>query len=52
MPTEPPPQRQDPKATIAYALYAAAVWGLVAYSLWGPKPQRDHPFVLARACDR
>ena len=50
--TEPPPQSRDRKSTIACAFYAAAIWGLVAYSLWGPKPQRSHPFVLARACDR
>ena len=52
MPQDPPPQRQDRKATIAYAFYAAAIWGLVAYSLWGPKPPSGHPFTLARACTR
>jgi len=52
MPEDLPPQRQDPKAKIAYAFYAAAIWGLVAYSLWGPKPQPVHPLVLASACVR
>ncbi len=52
MPKDPPPQQQDSKAKIAYAFYAAAIWGLVAYSLWGPKPQPAHPFVLARTCAR
>jgi hypothetical protein len=49
---DPPPPRQDPKTTIAYAFYAAAIWGLVAYSLWGPKPQQAQSFALAKACDR
>ena len=52
MPKEPPSRHPDRKATIAYAFYAAAIWGLVAYSLWGPKPRPEHPFVLARTCAR
>ncbi len=47
---DPPSPRQDPKATIAYAFYAAAIWGLVAYSLWGPKAQQARSFALAEAC--
>jgi hypothetical protein len=47
---DPPSPRQNPKATIAYAFYAAAIWGLVAYSLWGPKPQQARSFALAEAC--
>jgi hypothetical protein len=48
----PPPPRPDPKARVAHALYAAAIWGLVAYSLWGPKPPPAKPFALASACAR
>lgn len=36
--TEPPPS-PDRKPRVAYAFYAAAIWGLVAYSLWDPKPR-------------
>ena len=52
MPKDPPPSppRPDPKALIAHAFYAAAIWGLIAYSLWGPKPPRTAGFALASAC--
>jgi hypothetical protein len=48
----PPPPRPDPKASIAYLFYAAAIWGLVAYSLWGPKPPAAASLTLASACSR
>jgi hypothetical protein len=49
---DPPPQRLAPKATLAYAFYAAAIWGLIAYSLWGPKPPQAATFALASNCPR
>ena len=54
MSSPPPPPRPGPRtprhrATIAYAFYAAAIWGLVAYSLWGPKPP-PASLTLASAC--
>jgi hypothetical protein len=51
MPREPrpsPPRR----SILAYAFYAAAIWALVAYSLWGPKPPSARPAVLASNCPR
>ena len=50
MPKDPPPERQDPRATMAYAFYAAAIWTLVAYSLWGTKPPQAQALALAEAC--
>jgi hypothetical protein len=47
MPKEPDPS-PSPRATLAYAFYAAAIWALVAYSLWGPRPPKAAP-VLAQA---
>jgi hypothetical protein len=47
MPQEPPPSPPR-KASLAYAFYAAAIWALVVYSLWGPKPAA-HAFALAAA---
>jgi hypothetical protein len=50
----PPTPNQDPDpspsrpATLAYAFYAAAIWALVAYSLWGPQPNKAPP-ILAQA---
>lgn len=47
MPKEPDPS--PPRhATLAYAFYAAAIWALVAYSLWGAGPPEATP-VLAQA---
>lgn len=51
MPQDPPPSPAR-FATLAYALYAAAIWGLVAYSLWGPKPEPAKRIALASACPR
>jgi len=48
LPDSTPPSR----ATVAYALYAAAIWALVAYSLWGPKPPSARPVALASNCPR
>jgi hypothetical protein len=50
MPQEPPPSPPR-KATLAYAFYAAAIWGLVAYSLWGPKAPTES-VALASNCLR
>jgi hypothetical protein len=49
MPTEPPPS-PPPRFTWAYAFYAAAIWALVAYSLWGPKPPATASVALASNC--
>ncbi len=52
MPKDPPPSppRSDPKALLAYAFFAVAIWGLVAYSLWGPKP--SYPVWSLAVADR
>ncbi len=50
MPQDPSPI--PPRRLVwAHALYAAAIWCLVAYSLWGPKPP-PASFTLASACPR
>lgn len=54
MTANPQPPPQEPKATLAYSVFAIAIWGLIAYSLWGPKPppQPDRMRVSALDCPR
>jgi hypothetical protein len=53
MPKEPPPS-PPPRLSWAYALAAAAIWGLAAYDLIAPPPAHQIwvAAAAARACLR